>query len=123
LPPYSPDFNPIEKCWTKIKQLLRGAKARSLLALEMAVTAYSKLHPIQRLPGAACSWREGYPRHTPDAFSYSQAHKNRFAAPSFGRFLAEHQSKSRGKRQDRLTGAGLLHVRESKSGFRRLKKL
>ena len=30
LPPYSPDFNPIEKCWAKIKQLLRGAKARSL---------------------------------------------------------------------------------------------
>ena len=38
LPPYSPDFNPIEKCWSKIKQLLRGAKARSLLGLEAAVT-------------------------------------------------------------------------------------
>jgi transposase len=38
LPPYSPDFNPIEKCWAKIKQLLRGAKARSLSTLEMAVT-------------------------------------------------------------------------------------
>jgi len=38
LPPYSPDFNPIEKCWSKIKQLLRGAKARSLIGLEMAVT-------------------------------------------------------------------------------------
>lgn len=37
LPPYSPDFNPIEKCWAKIKQLLRGAKARSLPALEMAI--------------------------------------------------------------------------------------
>ena len=38
LPPYSPDFNPIEKCWAKVKQLLRGAKARSLPALETAVT-------------------------------------------------------------------------------------
>jgi transposase len=38
LPPYSPDFNPIEKCWAKIKQRLRGAKARSLAVLEMAVT-------------------------------------------------------------------------------------
>ena len=38
LPPYSPDFNPIEKCWSKLKQLLRGAKARSLTALETAVT-------------------------------------------------------------------------------------
>ncbi len=38
LPPYSPDFNPIEKCWSKVKQLLRAAKARSLLTLEPAVT-------------------------------------------------------------------------------------
>ena len=37
LPPYSPDFNPIEKCWSKVKQLLRRAKARSLPALETAV--------------------------------------------------------------------------------------
>jgi transposase len=34
LPPYSPDFNPIEKAWSKIKQLLRAAKARLLEALE-----------------------------------------------------------------------------------------
>ncbi len=38
LPPYSPDFNPIEKCWSKVKQLLRGAKARSLPRLEQAIT-------------------------------------------------------------------------------------
>jgi transposase len=38
LPPYSPDFNPIEKCWSKVKQLLRGAKARYLFSLEQAVT-------------------------------------------------------------------------------------
>jgi len=37
LPPYSPDFNPIEQCWSKVKQLLRGARARSLAALEKAV--------------------------------------------------------------------------------------
>lgn len=34
LPPYSPDFNPIEKCWAQIKQRLRAAKARSLSLLE-----------------------------------------------------------------------------------------
>ena len=34
----SPDFNPIEKCWSKVKQLLRAAKARSLFSLERAVT-------------------------------------------------------------------------------------
>jgi transposase len=29
LPPYSPDLNPIEKCWAKVKQALRSAKART----------------------------------------------------------------------------------------------
>lgn len=37
LPPYSPDFNPIEMCWSKFKQLLRSAKARSLATLESGV--------------------------------------------------------------------------------------
>jgi transposase len=29
LPAYSPDFNPIEKMWSKVKQVLRGLKART----------------------------------------------------------------------------------------------
>ena len=29
LPPYSPDFNPIEKMWSKIKQSLRSSAART----------------------------------------------------------------------------------------------
>ncbi len=33
LPPYSPDLNPIEKAWSKLKQLLRAAKARTPEAL------------------------------------------------------------------------------------------
>ncbi len=37
LPPYSPDFNPIEQAWSKTKQRLRSAKARTLEALENAV--------------------------------------------------------------------------------------
>jgi transposase len=37
LPPYSPDFNPIEQAWSKIKQLLPAAKARTLEALETAI--------------------------------------------------------------------------------------
>ena len=37
LPPYSPDFNPIEKCWSKLKQKLRSLKARTFDALETAV--------------------------------------------------------------------------------------
>jgi transposase len=38
LPPYSPDFNPIEPTWAKLKQLLRGVKARALEQLEPAIT-------------------------------------------------------------------------------------
>jgi len=37
LPPYSPDFNPIELCWSKVKAALRAAKARTLDALVEAV--------------------------------------------------------------------------------------
>ena len=37
LPPYSPDFNPIEQAWSKMKQLLRGVKARVLDQLEPAI--------------------------------------------------------------------------------------
>jgi transposase len=39
LPPDSPDFNPIEKGWSKLKQKLRSLKARTLDALETAVAA------------------------------------------------------------------------------------
>ncbi len=37
LPPYSPDLNPIEKAWGKLKQLLRSAKARTREALDDAI--------------------------------------------------------------------------------------
>ena len=37
LPPYSPDFNPIEQAWSKIKQQLRSAKARTMERLESAI--------------------------------------------------------------------------------------
>jgi len=37
LPPYSPDLNPIEKMWSKVKQFLRSAKARSSEELFHAV--------------------------------------------------------------------------------------
>jgi transposase len=37
LPPYSPDFNPIEKCWAQMKQKLRALKARSLITLQPAL--------------------------------------------------------------------------------------
>jgi transposase len=37
LSPYSPDFNPIEQCWSKIKTFLRRAKARTVEALIDAI--------------------------------------------------------------------------------------
>ena len=37
LPPYSPDFNPIEQAFAKIKALLRKAAARTVEALEAAI--------------------------------------------------------------------------------------
>jgi transposase len=40
LPPYSSDFNPIELCWSKVKQALRSAKARTFdVLLEALRTA------------------------------------------------------------------------------------
>ena len=39
LPPYSPDFNPIEQVFAKIKALLRKAAARTVDALEAAIAS------------------------------------------------------------------------------------
>jgi transposase len=37
LPPYSPDLNPIEQAWSKLKTGLRATAARSREALEAAL--------------------------------------------------------------------------------------
>jgi transposase len=46
LPAYSPDLNPIERMWSKLKQLLRGMKARThedlFLAVRTALKQVSK---------------------------------------------------------------------------------
>jgi transposase len=39
LPPYSPDLNPIEEAWSKVKSILRAAKARVYDALVDALDA------------------------------------------------------------------------------------
>lgn len=39
LPAYSPDLNPIEKMWSKVKGLLRSAEARTQDALHEAIAA------------------------------------------------------------------------------------
>jgi len=38
LPPYSPDLDPIEKAWAKLKQLLRASRSRTVEALNQAIT-------------------------------------------------------------------------------------
>lgn len=46
LPPYSPDFNPIEKAWAKIEQDLRKLKARTVEQLQPALAeALSTITP------------------------------------------------------------------------------
>jgi transposase len=42
LPPYSPDLNPIEKMWSKIKTFLRAAKARTQEELYTSIGAALK---------------------------------------------------------------------------------
>ena len=39
LPPYSPEFNPIEQCWSKVKEFLRSPQARTTKALEQAIAS------------------------------------------------------------------------------------
>ena len=43
LPPYSPDFNHIEKMWSKIKSVLRKLKARSASDLKSSVDTAFKV--------------------------------------------------------------------------------
>ena len=42
LPPYSPDLNPIEMCWSKLKTYLRAKAARSYEKLSEAISAAIK---------------------------------------------------------------------------------
>ena len=46
LPPYSPDFNPIEPMWSKIKTALRAAAARTFESLGTAIDdAFASITP------------------------------------------------------------------------------
>ena len=46
LPPYSPDFNPIENMWSKVKGHLRSAAARTFETLQQAVwSALNRVTP------------------------------------------------------------------------------
>ncbi len=51
LPPYSPDFNPIENCWSKVKSILRSLKPRTLEELMEALVEAFALITIQDIRG------------------------------------------------------------------------
>jgi transposase len=52
LPPYSPDFSPIEQCWAKLKTYLRGIGARTRRKLARAI----KRAVLTITAGDAHSW-------------------------------------------------------------------
>jgi transposase len=58
LPPYSPDFTPIEQAFSKIKALLRGLGARTKEALQEAVRL--AVEAITRHDAAAWFAHAGY---------------------------------------------------------------
>lgn len=51
LPPYSPDFNPIEEMWSKIKQTLRSLAARTFEGLIEAIRIALEKVTLQDLAG------------------------------------------------------------------------
>jgi len=61
LPPYSPDLNPIEPCWAKVKQHLRTASARSQPDLTNAIS--DALHTITADDGKGFFEHCGYIVH------------------------------------------------------------
>jgi transposase len=58
LPPYSPDFNPIEKAFSKLKALLRRAAERSVEALHKTIIRLARLFTPKECANffAACGY-------------------------------------------------------------------
>jgi transposase len=61
LPPYSPDLNPIEPCWSTIKTFWRAVKARTREALDTAVA--SALATVTASAARAWFTHSGYVLH------------------------------------------------------------
>ena len=60
-PPYSPDYNPMEQAWSKIKTLLRAAGARTRVHLQRALEA--ALTQVSTQDSRAWFKHCGYPLH------------------------------------------------------------
>ena len=63
LPPYSPDLNPIEKMWSKVKEFLRNAKARTEELLLDAIAAALKTITTEDVQGwfSSCGYVAAQP--------------------------------------------------------------
>jgi transposase len=61
LPPYSPDYNPMEEAWSKIKTLLRAAGARTRAHLQRALQG--ALAQVSAQDSRAWFKHCGYPLH------------------------------------------------------------
>ena len=59
LPPYSPDFNPIEKMWSKVKEYLRAMEARCVEELYQAIRQALTQVTVQDAKGwfESCGYR------------------------------------------------------------------
>ncbi|MER3553226.1 MAG: hypothetical protein C4331_02420 [Meiothermus sp.] len=51
MPPYSPEFNPVEECWSKVKSLLRSIGIKTKDFLEEALPTAPRSIPAQDLKG------------------------------------------------------------------------
>lgn len=51
LPPYSPDFNPIEMLWSKIKSILRKWKSRTVQQLNLSISQAFTLVSLSDISG------------------------------------------------------------------------
>ena len=57
LPPYSPDYNPIENMWSKIKANMRKQKVRAADLLPEAIEkAFSSIHISDCIGWVSCVW-------------------------------------------------------------------
>ena len=62
LPPYSPDFNPIEMAWSKLKNFLRKTAARTSEALDAAIG--EGLHAVSASDARGFFKHCGYASHS-----------------------------------------------------------
>lgn len=58
LPRYSPDLNPIEMAWSKMKSFLRGRAERTTSRVQMAV--HDAIKTIERSDAFGWFWKSGY---------------------------------------------------------------